>query len=107
MSRHLIVCCLALVCALVLAAGAMADGSPPGLSWYVVAGGGGRSTSASFGLSGTVGQASVERLSGGSFVLVGGFWPGVEGGAVGPTPSPTQPVTPGAFRTYLPILLRD
>ena len=85
----------------------MADGPPRDLSWHVVAGGGGRSTSASFGLSGTIGQASVERLSGGSFVLLGGFWPGVERGAVGPTPWPTQPVSPGAFRTYLPILLRD
>lgn len=107
MWRHLIICCLALVCALVLAAGAGADGAVSDLSWHVVAGGGGRSTSTSFGLSGTIGQASVEQLSGGSFRLRGGFWPGVERGAVGPTPSPTQPVTPGAFRTYLPILLRD
>ena len=107
MSRHLIVCCLALVCTLVLAAGARADVALRDLSWHVFAGGGGRSTSANLSLSGTIGQASAERLSGGSFVLRGGFWPGVEGGKVGPTPSPTQPVTPGAFRTYLPILLRN
>ena len=107
MARHFIVSCLALVCTLVLAVGAMADGALRDLSWHVLAGGGGRSTSTSFVLSATIGQASVGQLSGGSFVLRGGFWPGVEGGAVGPTPSPTQPVTPGAFRTYLPILLRD
>ena len=57
-----------------------ADGQPFDLSWHTVAGGGGmNSTGGSFSLSGTVGQSDAQTppvMSGGSFELAGGFWPG-------------------------------
>ena len=46
------------------------------LDWYTVDGGGGTSSSASYSLSGTIGQPDASVLSGGSYTLAGGFWPG-------------------------------
>ncbi len=47
---------------------------------YVIAGGGGESVGNTFDLTGTVGQAAAGpnsgSMSGGTFALVGGFWPG-------------------------------
>ncbi len=51
--------------------------APPGpsfdLSWNTI-GGGGTSTGGGFELSGTIGQPDTGVMSGGSFVLAGGFW---------------------------------
>jgi hypothetical protein len=45
---------------------------------YVIAGGGGTSSGGDFTLSGTVGQPSAGiPLSGGTYTLQGGFWPGL------------------------------
>jgi hypothetical protein len=50
---------------------------------FTVDGGGGTSTGGSFAISGTIGQPDAgSPLSGGSFELRGGFWPG----AVTPVP---------------------
>ena len=49
------------------------------LSWHTIDGGGGTSTGAGFSLSGTIGQCDAGAMSGGSFSLVGGFWPAVAG----------------------------
>src|SRR5690349_4455036 len=46
------------------------------LDWYTVDGGGGTSSSASYGLSGTVGQPDASVSNGGSYTLAGGFWAG-------------------------------
>lgn len=64
------------------------------LSWHVVAGGGGASALASYALQGTAGQSAARVLSGGDYVLGGGFWGGGE--VVGST-----------YGVYLPILLRQ
>jgi hypothetical protein len=47
------------------------------IDWYTIDGGGGTSTGGPYSLSGTIGQPDAGRLSGGNFVLDGGFWGGV------------------------------
>ncbi|MBC7227360.1 MAG: hypothetical protein H5T61_09010 [Thermoflexales bacterium] len=62
------------------------------LSWSTIDGGGYTfSTGGSYSLGGTAGQPDAGALSGGVYVLSGGFW----GGGV-----------PG-HRTYLPLVLRN
>ncbi|MCP4708421.1 MAG: hypothetical protein GY869_07345, partial [Planctomycetes bacterium] len=45
------------------------------LTWSTIDGGGGRSTGGAFILEGTIGQPDAGLLSGGEYVLAGGFWP--------------------------------
>ena len=44
------------------------------LHWSTVDGGGGVSTGAAYILSGTIGQPDAGDMSGGDYVLTGGFW---------------------------------
>ena len=44
------------------------------LSWSTIDGGGGISSGGSYSISGTIGQPDAGRLTGGSYVLDGGFW---------------------------------
>jgi hypothetical protein len=46
------------------------------LSWYTIDGGGGRSTSGPYALTGTIGQPDAAWSRGGGYELLGGFWPG-------------------------------
>ncbi len=46
------------------------------LSWYTIDGGGGRSISGPYTLTGTIGQPDAAYSRGGNFELLGGFWPG-------------------------------
>jgi len=46
------------------------------LSWNSVDGGGGTSSSSSYSLSGTIGQADAGAMTGGNYSLAGGFWGG-------------------------------
>ncbi len=46
------------------------------LSWFTIDGGGGTSSGEGYELSGTIGQPDAGVMAGGSYVLVGGFWPG-------------------------------
>jgi hypothetical protein len=46
------------------------------ISWSTIDGGGGRSSGGSYVLSGTIGQPDAGVMSGGSYELLGGFWPG-------------------------------
>jgi hypothetical protein len=62
------------------------------LSWWTVDGGGTFSTGGAYQLDGTVGQPDAGVMSGGRYVLSGGFW----GGAVAPE-----------FEVYLPLVLRN
>ncbi|MEJ5312550.1 MAG: hypothetical protein WHX52_22515 [Anaerolineae bacterium] len=62
------------------------------LSWSTIDGGGHTfSSGGGYTLGGTVGQADAGALSGGSYTLAGGFWPGA---AV-------------EYRIYLPLVLRN
>lgn len=45
------------------------------LTWFTIDGGGqSPSTGSSYSLSGTIGQPDVGNMSGGDYVLSGGFW---------------------------------
>ena len=46
------------------------------LSWYTIDGGGGQSSGGAYTLTGTIGQPDAAWSSGGSYELLGGFWPG-------------------------------
>jgi len=54
-----------------------ARGQPYAIDWYTIDGGGGVSAGGSYTLSGTVGQPDAGTLSGDSYTLQGGFWPGL------------------------------
>ena len=64
------------VAALLLLVGAVLAADGYDLSWRVIGGGGGHSSSADYALDGTAGQAVAETASGGSYTLAVGFWPG-------------------------------
>jgi hypothetical protein len=44
------------------------------IDWSTIDGGGGTSTNGQFSLSGTIGQPDAGAMSGGDFMLVGGYW---------------------------------
>ena len=46
------------------------------IDWFTIDGGGGTSSGGPYTLSGTIGQPDAGRLSGGTFVIEGGFWGG-------------------------------
>jgi hypothetical protein len=68
---------IALVIGLVLATTAVGMAHAqiePDVEKFVIAGGGGSSTSQRFTLIGTIGQTDVGTTQGGRFTLTGGFW---------------------------------
>lgn len=46
------------------------------ISWSTIDGGGGTSSGGQYVLTGTIGQPDAAWSSGGSYELLGGFWPG-------------------------------
>jgi hypothetical protein len=46
------------------------------ISWYTTDGGGGTSSGGQYVLTGTIGQPDADWSEGGSYELLGGFWPG-------------------------------
>jgi len=84
-------CLLLLGASLVLAQ----SGGGYDLSWSTVDGGGGTfSTGGGYSVGGTAGQPDAGLVSGGSYTLSGGFWPGGAGPAAGE-------------QVYLPLVLRN
>jgi hypothetical protein len=63
------------------------------LTWWTVDSGGGASSGGGYQLSGTIGQPDASTLSGGHYLLEGGFWHGISS-AVSP------------LRVYLPLTTR-
>ncbi len=53
---------------------AAAQGQTYSIDWLTVAGGGGMSTGGVYSVSGTIGQPDAGPMSGGNFILEGGFW---------------------------------
>ncbi|MGQ0629171.1 MAG: EF-hand domain-containing protein [Phycisphaerales bacterium] len=53
------------------------------ITWFTIDGGGGTSSSATFTLSGTIGQCDAGSSSAETFTLAGGFWPNA---VTAPTP---------------------
>jgi hypothetical protein len=83
---------LALIVCLALAAPVLAKSlADHDLSWYVIAGGGGRMDSVNHTLIGTAGQPLVGVMTGNDSTLCSGFWCGVS----------------VEYRVYLPLVLRD
>jgi hypothetical protein len=87
--------CLALVLSCVLPFAAQAQYR---IDWYTVDGGGGTSTGGPYSLSGTIGQPDADVVSlcsadGGpgcvnpTYELTGGFWAGISGLGVDPSPT--------------------
>lgn len=58
-------------------------GAQYAIDWFTIDGGGGASTGGQYLVTGTIGQPDAGKLSGGTFTLEGGFWPGV---LVAPSP---------------------
>ncbi len=66
------------------------SGSGYELSWRTIDGGGAMNLSGgSYTLNGTIGQPDAGKMSGGSFVHIGGFW-----------------VDLGGYSIYLPVIVR-
>jgi hypothetical protein len=73
--RILLVGVVGLLMALLLAGIAGAQTSPGyNLSWYVLAGGGGRSAAAHYAMNSTVGQALVGFSDSASYGMRSGYW---------------------------------
>jgi hypothetical protein len=53
---------------------AVAQAQNPSINWWTVDGGGGTSTGGVFAVTSTLGQPDAGRMTGGRFVLDGGFW---------------------------------
>lgn len=64
---------LALFVCLLLFSTALADYD---ISWHTIDGGGGTSSGGSYVVMGTIGQPEAGVMAGGSYELLGGFWPG-------------------------------
>ena len=80
-----------LLCA---ASGTAQTGGPYDLHWNTIDGGGTtNATGGPYVLSATIGQPDAGTLSGGTFVLSGGFW-SVASSVALPTPTATQTLTP-------------
>ena len=76
MKRKVVTLTLAVL--LAFASVALAGSVAYDLSWFTVDGGGGESAGGGYALAGTAGQPDTAALSGGTYTLVGGFWPGAE-----------------------------
>jgi len=94
MSKRILTITGSLLAVLLLTAMALAASmSGFDLWWHAIAGGGGRSSSASYVVNGSLGQPAVGELSSTSYRLGAGFWPGI--GAEAPTtPTSTPTATP-------------
>jgi len=113
-----------LLCGLLVVGAAWAGAASYDLFWWTVDSGGATfSSGGDYELGGTIGQPDAGTLSGGDFILGGGFWGG--GAAVTPTTptatptstptptntptvtqTPTPTLTPLHHQVYLPIVLR-
>jgi hypothetical protein len=84
-----------LIVSLLLVGMAMAPPNAPGITWWVIGGGGGSETSGAVSLDGTIGQWAVGSGASGDTQLGSGFWGG--GGSV------TGDVD--LHRIFLPVVL--
>lgn len=91
--RKLLAWTLLLVLAAILVGGIVAQAQTGGgydLTWNVVGSGDMSSTSGTYSMGGTAGQAGAGLLSGGSYTLNGGFWNLFTG-----------------YGTYLPLIVKS
>ena len=88
--QKIVVLSLVLLCSLVAAGVAWADGTPT-ISWSVIGGGGGRLETSPYILDGTIGQPIVGQAASLPYELCAGFWCQVA----------------AQYRVYLPLVLRN
>ena len=65
--------CILIVLLLLLSVAALGQYA---INWYTIDSGGGTSSGGPYVLTGTIGQPDAGGCSGGSYELLGGFWPG-------------------------------
>jgi hypothetical protein len=94
MSRHKILAALTLALISLLIASIALAQSGYRLDWWTVDGGGGTSEGGVYSLSGTIGQADADVMSGGVYTLASGFW----GGGAAPAPL--------SQRIFLPLTIK-
>jgi hypothetical protein len=72
---------------------------------FTVGGGGGTSTGSTYSISGTAGQADAGQMSGGSYVIRGGFWPAFAAASRGSMSLrlDAQPGSPPQLRLHGPV----
>ncbi len=103
--------CLGVVSATLVGIQAAPENPNAGFSlpWWTIDTGGGSSQGGAYSLRGTTGQADAGRLSGGSYILEGGFWSGAlqtPPPTATDTPTATATTTPAAdYTTFLPIII--
>lgn len=105
--QQLLIVTASLAALWLLASGALAASLAEfDLGWHVIAGGGGRSSSADYAMHGSVGQPSVGGLASADYRLSGGFWTCIGAQPPAPTPtggpSATSTATPSATPTGVP-----
>jgi hypothetical protein len=74
-NSNIVLIFIAFLCCMLIAAGALANGTP-GIDWWVVGSGGGLTNAGNVTLNATLGQPIIGTSSGGSISLEAGFWPG-------------------------------
>jgi len=71
------------------------------LTWFSIDGGGGNSSGGTYSLGGIIGQPDAGRMSGGSYVITGGYWAASLAAGLTPTSTrtPTRTTTATLTRT--------
>ena len=77
----------ALILVALFLSGICAHAQTYSIDWFTIDGGGGTSTGGAYAVSGTIGQLDAGTLSGGSYTLDGGFWPGIIVPSTGEAPT--------------------
>ena len=77
MKTHRLLLVAALWSVIVFFCAASASAQNYQIDWFTLDGGGGASAGGQYTLTGTIGQPDAGELAGGSYVLEGGFWPGI------------------------------
>lgn len=63
-----------IILSLLLAFAGVSEAQNYSIDWFTIDGGGGTSSGGPYTLTGTIGQPDAGRLSGGNYVVEGGFW---------------------------------
>ena len=79
---------------------AIASAQTYSVDWFSIDGGGGTSTGAVYSVSGSIGQPDAGTMTGGGYLLVGGFWGVVSALQMADAPLLSTERLPGGVRVY-------
>ena len=85
-----------------IVATARASAETYAIDWHSIDAGGGTSTGTVYSVSGSIGQPDAGTMSGGGYLLVGGFWSVVSALQMADAPLLSIERLPGAARVYWP-----